>query len=155
MPYLIDGHNLIPRVPGLSLEDMDDELKLIRLLQDYARVARTTVEVYFDNAAPGHVGSKQLGRVKAIFVSSQTIADERIIRHIKALGSGVKSWVVVSSDRRIQVEAKACRAGLMESHDFARQMMSVLAKQPDAGFDMPELSPGEVDEWLKIFDKKK
>lgn len=151
MPYLIDGHNLVPRVPGLSLEDMDDELKLIHLLQDYTRVARITVEVYFDNAAPGHVGLKQLGRVKAVFVSSRTIADERIIRRIKALGSAVKNWVVVTSDRRIQVEAKAVRAGLMESNDFARQMMAELEKQPYVGEDTPELSPGEVDEWLKFF----
>ena len=151
MPYLIDGHNLIPKVPGLSLEDMDDELKLIRLLQDYARVARTNVEVYFDNAAPGHVGSKQLGRVKAVFVSSRTIADERIIRRIKVLGSGVKNWMVVSSDRHIQMEAKACRAELMESHDFAQQMMAELEKKPEAGADTPKMSPGEVGEWLKLF----
>ena len=25
MPYIIDGHNLIPKVSGLSLGDMDDE----------------------------------------------------------------------------------------------------------------------------------
>ena len=33
MHYLIDGHNLIARVPGLSLADPDDEVKLLQLLK--------------------------------------------------------------------------------------------------------------------------
>ena len=31
MPYLIDGHNLIPKM-GLKLADLDDEMQLIELL---------------------------------------------------------------------------------------------------------------------------
>ena len=39
MNYLIDGHNLIARTPGLSLADPDDEAKLVRLsARDGARV---------------------------------------------------------------------------------------------------------------------
>ena len=33
MPYLIDGHNVIGQTRGLSLEDPDDELKLVRLVR--------------------------------------------------------------------------------------------------------------------------
>ena len=36
MPYLIDGHNLIPK-SGIRLEAVDDELELIAALQDFAR----------------------------------------------------------------------------------------------------------------------
>ena len=28
MPYIIDGHNLIPNVPGLDLNKIDDEIQL-------------------------------------------------------------------------------------------------------------------------------
>ncbi len=28
MPILVDGHNLVPHVPGLSLRDPDDEMVL-------------------------------------------------------------------------------------------------------------------------------
>ncbi|MBL0344247.1 hypothetical protein [Candidatus Villigracilis affinis] len=49
MPYLIDGHNLIPKV-GLRLDSPNDELELARLLQDFARIKRQPVEVYFDGA---------------------------------------------------------------------------------------------------------
>ena len=33
MPTIIDGHNLIPKVRGLSLQRLDDELELIQKLQ--------------------------------------------------------------------------------------------------------------------------
>jgi hypothetical protein len=39
MPYLIDGHNLIPKL-GLRLDSMDDEQELIAILQEYARLER-------------------------------------------------------------------------------------------------------------------
>jgi hypothetical protein len=48
MPYLIDGHNLIPKL-GLRLDSMDDEQELVVILQEYARLERKKqVEVYFD-----------------------------------------------------------------------------------------------------------
>ena len=87
MPYLIDGHNLIPKIPGLSLQDIDDELKLIQLLQDYTRITQTTLEVYFDHAPAGHDRTQRLGRVKVIFVSDKTIADEMIIRRVQGVGA--------------------------------------------------------------------
>ena len=40
MHYLIDGHNLIARVPGLSLADPDDEVKLLQLLKRWAAARR-------------------------------------------------------------------------------------------------------------------
>ncbi|MBP1702274.1 MAG: hypothetical protein H6Q38_1381, partial [Chloroflexi bacterium] len=40
MPYIVDGHNLIPKIPGLSLRAIDDEMQLIELLQEFCRVQR-------------------------------------------------------------------------------------------------------------------
>ena len=128
MPFLIDGHNLIPKIPGLSLQDIDDELKLIRLLQDYTRITQTSLEVYFDHAPAGHDRIQQLGRVKVIFVSDKTIADEMIIRRIKSLGPSAQNWTVVTSDRRIQADAKESRAVRLSSEEFARSLMSALEK---------------------------
>ena len=54
MHYLIDGHNLIARVPGLSLADPDDEVKLLQLLKRWAVAdARRKVTVIFDKGLPG------------------------------------------------------------------------------------------------------
>ena len=58
MPYLIDGHNLIPRIPGLSLKDLDDETALIQILQRFAARQGSRVDVFFDRAPPGQADSK-------------------------------------------------------------------------------------------------
>ena len=62
---------------------MDDEQKLIDLLQEYARINQDNLEVYFDRAPVGQAKTIQKGRVKVIFVTEKTIADERIIKRIK------------------------------------------------------------------------
>ena len=65
MPYLIDGHNLIPKLAGFSLSAMDDEMQLIPLLQTFSRVRRQPVEVYFDRAPAGHAGARRFGTRRA------------------------------------------------------------------------------------------
>ena len=45
---IVDGHNLIPKIKGLSLKMLDDESELIQILQEYARLTRKKIEVYFD-----------------------------------------------------------------------------------------------------------
>ena len=40
MPLLIDGHNLIGQIAGMSLADPDDEGDLVMLLRRYATARR-------------------------------------------------------------------------------------------------------------------
>ena len=44
MPYIIDGHNLIPHV-GLRLNALDDEMALVEMLREFCRVKKKRVEV--------------------------------------------------------------------------------------------------------------
>ena len=67
MPYVVDGHNLIPKL-GLRLDSPDDEMELVAILQEFARLKRQQVEVYFDGAPIGHAGTRSLGTVRAHFV---------------------------------------------------------------------------------------
>jgi hypothetical protein len=78
MPYLIDGHNLIPHIGGLRLESPDDEQHLIRLLQAFASTRRQKIEVYFDRAAVGKAGHQSFGQVTAHFVVREMTADAAI-----------------------------------------------------------------------------
>ncbi|MGD9375749.1 MAG: NYN domain-containing protein, partial [Anaerolineae bacterium] len=48
MPILIDGHNLVGKLPVLSLQDPDDEQKLIELLRSYQARTGKEVIVVFD-----------------------------------------------------------------------------------------------------------
>ena len=59
MHYLIDGHNLIARVPGLSLADPDDEVKLLQLLKRCLLYTSDAADEEVTVAFPG-IGIKRL-----------------------------------------------------------------------------------------------
>jgi uncharacterized protein len=153
MPYIIDGHNLIPKVPGLSLQQFDDEQHLVEMLQEFCRRQRKQVEVYFDNAPPGGVRARNLGSVTARFVRQGTTADSAIRKRLVNLGRAARNWTVVSSDQAVQAEARAAHAQVMPSETFARLLIQALddswADQGDAA--ETTLNPEEVDDWLQLF----
>ncbi len=121
MPYLIDGHNLIPKL-GLRLDSMDDEMELVAILQEYVRIERKKqVEVYFDAAPAPHAGTRRLGTITAHFVPLGTTADDAIRKRLKKMAKSAKNWSVVSSDRQVQAEARAVRAEIIPSDDFAKR----------------------------------
>jgi predicted RNA-binding protein with PIN domain len=154
MPYIIDGHNLIPKIPGLSLEAIDDEQKLIELLQDFCRRRRKRVEVYFDNAPPGGMRVRKLGVVTARFVRSGQTADDAIKARLKRMGRSARNWTVVSSDRMVQASARAARARVEPSELFSRRLLETLDERPQdreiSKGDEP-LSPEDIQTWLDIF----
>jgi predicted RNA-binding protein with PIN domain len=153
MPYLIDGHNLVPRV-GLRLDSLDDELELIRLLQEFCRLSRSQAEIYFDNAPAGQPAKRKHGLVTALFVRRPLIADEAIHERIRKLGASAKNWTVVSSDRRVQAEARAARVKVTSSDEFARQVRQTLQNEPAAAGESA-MSDQELKEWLELFGKRR
>lgn len=155
MLYLIDGHNLIPFVKGLSLKQLDDEMRLLDLLQGFVRSNRAQVEVFFDGAAPGWAGVKKFGAITAHFVLRGRTADEAIRRRLDQLpqGSGV---AVVSADRQVQAEARSHRAEVIPSGVFAQNL--VPAKQEPVKKKKVEtdgLTEDELNEWLDLFGDDK
>ena len=153
MPYLIDGHNLIPKL-GLRLDSFDDEMELIAILQEFCRRERKQVDVYFDGAPAAQAGSRKLGAITAHFVRLGATADDAIRLRLKSLGKSAKNWSVVSSDRRVQVEASAARAEVISSEAFATMLNEASAAAPKAGAER-KLSNDEVEEWMRIFQKGK
>src|SRR5262245_2786427 len=106
MPYLIDGHNLIPKL-GLRLDSIDDEMELIAILQEFHRLKHTSagqVEVYFDAAPTSQARIRKLGAITAHFVRLGTSADNAIRNRLKKLGRSARNWTVVSSDRQVQTD---------------------------------------------------
>ena len=153
MPYIIDGHNLIPKIPGLSLDALDDEMQLVEMLQEYCRRQRKQVEVFFDNAPPGGVRARNFGRVTARFVRQGTTADAAIRSRLGRLGRSARNWTVVSSDRGVQSAARAAQARCLASEDFAGMLLDALGEtqaDPGAGEDAM-LAPEELDDWLQLF----
>ena len=157
MNYLIDGHNLIARTPGLSLSDPDDEAKLVQLLRRWtAADARRKVTVIFDGGLPaGEARHLSGGGVKAIFAPNNSSADAVIIRRIEAIGNPPE-FVIVTSDRAVANAAARRRIAVQLSEVFAANMMSdrrfgkdesTDAQRPEA----PAMNPDEMQEWLSLF----
>lgn len=152
MPYLIDGHNLIPKI-GLHLENPDDEMELVRFLQEFARIKRQQVEVYFDGAPAGYAGTRKLGTVKAHFISRGQTADSAIRARLDNMGNSAKNWTVVSSDHEVQRAARLNQAQPITSEEFVRQLRIALSSKTKTD-EARQMSKTEVDEWLKLFGGK-
>lgn len=157
MPYLIDGHNLIPKIPGLRLGSVDDEMQLVVLLQDFCRLSRKQVEVYFDQAAPGQSGKRSLGMVRAHFVPSGRTADQAIQQRLNKLSRSARNWTVVSSDRSVQLSARQAGAQVLASEAFAALIRDTLKQDHSANQDKSDrnLTPEEVEEWLDLFHPRR
>jgi hypothetical protein len=157
MHYLIDGHNLIARVPGLSLSDPDDEAKLVQLLRRWAAAdARRKVTVIFDKGLPaGEARHLSGGSVRAVFAPDNRSADALLLRRIEGIEDPAQ-YTVVSSDGAILRAAQRRRVPTQRSEQFATAMVNERTF-PGAGRpaadprDNPTLSPGELDEWLTLF----
>ncbi len=150
MPYLIDGHNLIPKL-GLHLDSLDDELELLVRLQEFCRLRRAQVEVYFDGAPPGRASTRKAGVVTAHFVRQGSSADAAIEARLIQLKKTAKNWTVVSSDGRVQRAAGAAHAGAMLAEEFAQEMIKTQTIHMTTSKSESVLSPDEVEEWLNFF----
>lgn len=153
MPYIIDGHNLIPKL-GLRLDEPDDEMELVRLLQDFARIRRQQVDVYFDGAPAGQAGMRKFGSIKAHFVRQDQTADSAIRRRLEEMGKAAKNWIVVSSDHEVQSAARVHQAQSLRSEEFVKQIRTALTTTTQSGTSESKLSEKEVEEWINLFTNK-
>lgn len=153
MPYLVDGHNLIPKIRGLSLTDLEDEMQLLEMLQEYCRMQQKNAEVFFDNAPPGGVRVRKFGRVIARFIRQGTSADAAIYQRLQQLGRSARNWTVVSSDHAVQGAGRQAGAHVISSEKFALLLRQALQTFPqDKGKTADaSLDETEVEEWLQLF----
>ncbi len=153
MPYLIDGHNLIPKI-GLRLDSPDDELELVAILQEFCRLERRQAEVFFDAAPPPQAGTRKLGAVTAHFSPIGTTADSAIRNRLRKLGKAAKNWTVVTSDRQVQSDARGAQAEVVSSDEFARTLKHLM-NSPLVSKGERVVSEQELEEWMKMFGGKR
>jgi predicted RNA-binding protein with PIN domain len=152
MHLLVDGHNLIGQMPGLSLADVDDEARLVLLLRGYATRKRgRQVVVVFDRGVYGHPQQLNGYGVSCLFAKSPQDADAQLIRRLRALRRP-REWTLVSSDRQVARVAEECGVRVIGAREFAAQLQAPTAlARPAAEKPEARLSPAEVEEWLRIF----
>ncbi len=153
MFWIIDGHNLIPNIPGISLSDLDDESKLIQWLLDHTRTRQDVMDVYFDQAPIGYPASKKFGRVIAHFVRTGKTADQAIIDRLRLMGHSARNITVVSSDRQVQRNARAQQARVISSPEFVEKLITADKQEPETENMDSKISADEVEKWMKLFDQ--
>lgn len=170
--HVIDGHNLIGKVKGLDLRNIDDEMELVNLLQIYARVKRQKeIQVFFDGAPPGQSGERVIGGIHAHFVVKGKTADAAIRQYLDYLGRRARGVVVVSSDRQVQVNARETGARVISSEAFADELLAAReqdnalsnelkkaraeSKRSSAPVEPPKPTPpnpgSKMKEWYDLF----
>lgn len=149
MPLLIDGHNLIGRLPDLRLDDPDDEAKLTARLRAYCARTGKRVAVVFDRGLPGG-RSHELsgGGVEVVFAATGRTADGILRARIRRTRNP-RGLIVVTSDRAIITAAQARGVRVVRSEEFAARLS---APQSVLGERDVQLSAEEIEEWLKVFE---
>ena len=156
MTLIIDGHNLIPKIPGLRLSDPEDECKLTGLIQEYCRLKRSNAELFFDGAPPGINNKSNGGLVHVHYIRKGLTADQAMINFLSAKGKSSRNFILISSDRRVQIEARSLGCAILTSDQFAAELINILSgKIENKKKQETSLSPQEVNEWLELFSHKR
>lgn len=151
MQYIIDGHNLVPHIRGLSLRDLDDEQSLIEVLTPFLRATSSRALIFFDRAAQGHEGKRNFGLAQAVFVHASQSADAAIENHIQKLGASARNQTLVSSDRRVQAAGRARHMTVLSSAEFAQKVQANAESRSGQTAVEPQLSPEEIARWEELF----
>ncbi len=164
MHYLIDGHNLIAKLDDLTLDDPDDEAKLVLRLRSWTAASRKRrVTVIFDGGLPGGKSTRlSTSRVTVVFASAGQTADDLLIRRINQVKNPAE-FTLVSSDAEVLAVARKRRMPLLLAEQFATQLPPERPRPAAAPVETtdeqriaerretPQLSDEEVNEWLELF----
>jgi predicted RNA-binding protein with PIN domain len=151
MPYLIDGHNLIAQIADISLDEPNDEARLLTRLRSFCARTGRKVFVYFDRRAPGAQDPPSAGGLTIHFVRSPRTADDAILAHLRRLGREAHNWTVVSSDHEIQQAARRAGSRIQISSDFAKSLTPTETVTEGSEKPTPPSSQDEVAEWERLF----
>jgi predicted RNA-binding protein with PIN domain len=152
MPTLIDGHNLIGKLPDIDLADPDDEARLVLKLRTYCARNRKKVTVVFDHGLPGGKSHELSGGGVDVRFASTTRTADGILRERIRNSNNPRGLTVVTSDRRIIVDAEARGARVIRSEDFVNRLAG--GPTEDATRDSKPAT-SDVDYWMAQFEKGK
>ena len=158
MPYVIDGHNLLFAVRGCSdqYQGLDAET-LTLLLNEYLSRSHEYAELFFDGTGPYDKSLfNQFHNIRVSFSGTNNEADD-LIESFIGKSSAPTSLTIVSSDRRVRKAATQRKAKCLHTIDFWERVVSVIDKPIKPNPEPSQkrrgnLSEGETDEWMDIFD---
>jgi predicted RNA-binding protein with PIN domain len=123
------------------------------MLNEYCRLSRSQVEVFFDGApTPGQTARKS-GLVHPHFVRKGLSADDAIIEYARKYQNPTNLMTIVSSDHRIISAVKSVGCIAMSSDTFAVEMQRIFSS-PQYIQSQRDKKPSEdeVKGWLNEFE---
>ena len=148
--YLLDGYNLLPRMPGSNLAKLEDQRwHLVRFIERCRPQGslRNSVTIVFDGTLDAF-GTMASSTAEIIFSQGES-ADDRI-KKIVTQAKNRKNIVVVTDDRAVQYAIRALGAKACSVKDFLSQGENAGQKELTAGKTaQPEKYISKSDE-LKI-----
>jgi predicted RNA-binding protein with PIN domain len=154
MPVLIDGHNLIGKLPDVKLSDPKDEDKLIAKLKQYVQRTGKHTTVVFDPPRESEWFAwsddrYELRKLEIVFATMGRKADD-VIRERVSRAKDRQGLIVVTSDAAVANFARQCGVkNVRSSEEFARELQEALSTPAPA--EKPAISKAELDEWLTMF----
>lgn len=164
MGYLIDGFNLIYKIPHLEEMMYRNKLNearrgLIELLNQFQHIKKAEIRVIFDGKKNkgDSLEREQIGQVKIYY--SHDFSADHIIKELVKTNLNPRMTSVVTSDKEIIFYVNRFRAPVIKSEDFARMMQQTIADfnriyTPEKE-ENPEVTEDEISFWEKMFDNKK
>ncbi len=144
MPILVDGNNLLYRLP----RGQRSREAVRRTVLDRTRHERLRVTVVFDGAAPvGSAEREHLGSVTVLYAGSRS-ADDVIIDLIPT-GHPARQWTVITDDGGLRRRAAERGAAVRSLAEWAARRPRPAPTRRSAE---PKLSSREIDEWTAWFE---
>ena len=142
MPVVIDGNNLLHRLPSRARSRGD----VRRQVLDTVRSEGLSITVVFDGPPPqGSPAIEHLGRVTVRY-SGPASADDVILKLIPD-GGAAAQWVVVTDDRGLRDRARRRGAGVRSLAEWRNRR----PPPPREGVREPRLSSREIADWEAYF----
>ncbi|GBD88153.1 YacP-like NYN domain protein [bacterium BMS3Abin03] len=123
LQYIIDGNNLIGKIPSLHrLQGKDKQSsreKLAYLIDNYFHNKKAKVTLHFDGFMKEPI---KITNAKIIYSDNHT-ADEEIKDQIGA-AKNRKNIILISSDNNLKEFARVCSCRVISSEDFNKKIFS-------------------------------
>jgi hypothetical protein len=146
MPILLDGNNLLYRLPRGRRSRAD----VRRAVLDLVRHESTRVLVVFDGPPPeGGPERESLGRVVVLYAGTRTADDVILSRLVQA--PRPREWVVVTDDRGLGRRARARGARVRGAAEWQAKLEAVAGTRDDDRSPAGGMSPDEVQRWEAYF----
>jgi uncharacterized protein len=139
---LVDAHNVLHQDP--TLRPLMNDPEQARTALEQLLAGRNHLHLFYDGGPGGEVRTSHRQGI-AVDYAGTGEADDRIVRWLQTNHS--RRAVVVTDDAELRRRVRTLGAGVQDARGF----LDGLRRERDPRESRGPLSPGEVDEWMRIF----